>query len=132
MAKREKKEQQAEEEKVLPTRSEAIAVARPVGVTPRKCRLVVDLVRGKPIQEAYDILAHTNKAASTPVYKLIRSAEANAVNNFHMDGSLLYVASIQVNDSFRLKRYQPRAKGSSSPIVKRWSSIRVVLKEKGA
>ena len=126
MANEEKKEVQ------LPTRSEAIAIARPVGVTPRKARLVVDLVRGKTLDQAYDILANTNKAASPIVLKLIRSAEANAVNNFHMDRTLLYVASIQVNESFRLKRYLPRAKGSSSPIIKRWSSIRVVLKMKGA
>lgn len=116
----------------LATRTEAIAIARPVGITPRKCRLVVDLVRGKTLDRAYDILANTSKAASPVVAKLIRSAEANAVNNFHMDRGLLYVASIQVNESFRLKRYMPRAKGSSSPIIKRWSSIRVVLKEKGA
>lgn len=127
-----KENTQETEEKVFPTRSEAIAVASPIGVTPRKCRLVVDLVRGKPLASAYDILNHTNKAAAKPVYKVIRSAEANAVNNFHMDASLLYVHSIQVNDSFRLKRYMPRAKGSSSSIVKRWSSIRVVLREKGA
>ncbi len=126
MANEEKKEVQ------LPTRTEAIAIARPVGVTPRKARLVVDLVRGKTLDQAYDILANTNKAASPIVLKLIRSAEANAVNNFHMDRTLLYVASIQVNESFRLKRYLPRAKGSSSPIIKRWSSIRVVLKMKGA
>ena len=126
MANEEKKEVQ------LPTRTEAIAIARPVGVTPRKARLVVDLVRGKTLDQAYDILANTNKAASPIVLKLIRSAEANAVNNFHMDRTLLYVASIQVNESFRLKRYLPRAKGSSSPLIKRWSSIRVVLKMKGA
>lgn len=120
------------EEKQLPTRTEATAVARPIGITPRKVRLVIDLVRGKTLDQAYDILANTNKAASAPVTKLIRSAEFNAVNNFHMDRSLLYVASIQANESFRLKRFMPRAKGSSSPIIKRWSQIKVVLKVKGA
>ncbi|HBR85983.1 MAG TPA: 50S ribosomal protein L22 [Firmicutes bacterium] len=121
-----------EEKKELPVRTEALAIATPVGVTPRKCRLVVDLVRGKTLDQAYAILNTTNKAASPIVLKLIKSAESNAVNNFHMDRSLLYIASIQVNESFKLKRFLPRAKGSSSPIIKRWSSIRVVLKMKGA
>lgn len=101
-----------------------------MGITPRKARLVVDLVRGKTLDQAYAILANTNKAAVEPVTKLLHAAEANATNNFGMDGSLLYVATIYANESFRLKRFEPRAKGSSSPIIKRWCTITVVLKEK--
>lgn len=110
--------------------TEAIAHTGPLGITPRKARLVVDLVRGKTLDQAYGILANTNKAAVEPVTKLLHAAEANATNNFGMDGSLLYVASIYANESFRLKRFEPRAKGSSSPIIKRWCTITVVLKEK--
>ncbi len=121
-----------EKKPVAPVRTEAWAVARPIGVTPRKVALVCSLVRGKTLDQAYDILSNTNKAAVTPVFKAIRSAEANAVNNFHMDRALLYVDQIWANESFRLKRFEPRAKGSSSPIWKRWSQIKVVLKQKGA
>lgn len=110
--------------------TEAIAHTGPLEITPRKARLVVDLVRGKTLDQAYGILANTNKAAVEPVTKLLHAAEANATNNFGMDGSLLYVATIYANESFRLKRFEPRAKGSSSPIIKRWCTITVVLKEK--
>lgn len=110
--------------------TEAIAHTGPLGITPRKARLVVDLVRGKTLDQAYGVLANTNKAAVEPVTKLLHAAEANATNNFGMDGSLLYVATIYANESFRLKRFEPRAKGSSSPIIKRWCTITVVLKEK--
>lgn len=129
------KEEKVEEKKateVAPKKvvTEAIAHTGPLGITPRKARLVVDLVRGKTLDQAYGILANTNKAAVEPVTKLLHSAEANATNNFGMDGSLLYVATIYANESFRLKRFEPRAKGSSSPIIKRWCTITVVLKEK--
>lgn len=110
--------------------TEAVAHTGPLGITPRKARLVVDLVRGKTLDQAYGILANTNKAAVEPVTKLLHAAEANATNNFGMDGSLLYIATIYANESFRLKRFEPRAKGSSSPIIKRWCTITVVLKEK--
>lgn len=129
------KEEKVEEKKateVAPKKvvTEAIAHTGPLGITPRKARLVVDLVRGKTLDQAYAILANTNKAAVEPVAKLLHAAEANATNNFGMDGSLLYVATIYANESFRLKRFEPRAKGSSSPIIKRWCTITVVLKEK--
>lgn len=122
----EKKEEKAPLKKV----DEAVAHTGPIGVTPRKARLVVDLVRGKTLDQAYGILANVNKAAVEPVTKLVRAAEANAVNNFSMDRSLLYVDRIYADESFKLKRFMPRAKGSASSIVKRWSKITVVLKEK--
>lgn len=132
---KEVKEEKKVEEKateVAPKKvvTEAVAHTGPLGITPRKARLVVDLVRGKTLDQAYGILANTNKAAVEPVTKLLHAAEANATNNFGMDGSLLYVATIYANESFRLKRFEPRAKGSSSPIIKRWCTITVVLKEK--
>lgn len=129
-AKEEKVEEKATEVAPKKVVTEAIAHTGPLGITPRKARLVVDLVRGKTLDQAYGILANTNKAAVEPVTKLLHAAEANATNNFGMDGSLLYVATIYANESFRLKRFEPRAKGSSSPIIKRWCTITVVLKEK--
>ena len=112
--------------KVMPT--EARAIAKNVRVTPRKVRLVIDLVRGKNVSEALGILANVNKAAAVPVAKLIKSAAANATNNFGMDADKLYVATIYANDGLRMKRYMPRAKGSASGLVKRSSHITVVVK----
>lgn len=128
--KEEKVEEKATEVAPKKVVTEAIAHTGPLGITPRKARLVVDLVRGKTLDQAYAILANTNKAAVEPITKLLHAAEANATNNFGMDGSLLYVATIYANESFRLKRFEPRAKGGSSPIIKRWCTITVVLKEK--
>lgn len=119
-------------EEVKPLREEAHAIATNIGVTPRKARLVVDLVRGKMVNEAVSILINTNKAAAKPVLKVILSAASNAVNNFHMNKDNLYVATIYANDGPRLKRYLPRAKGSASGLLKRLCSITVIVKEKGA
>ena len=82
--KKEKKAKKAEEPK-KPQVTEARAIAKNVRLTPRKARLVIDLVRGKDVKYALGLLANTNKAASEPVAKLIKSAAANAVNNFGMD-----------------------------------------------
>ncbi len=125
-AKKTVKEEVKVEEK--PAVTEARCFVRDIRVTPRKVRLVIDAVRGKDVSEALGILARTNKAASLPVAKAIKSAAANAVNNFHMEASSLYVAEIQVSDGLRIKRFIPRAKGSASPIVKRNANLRVVVK----
>ena len=85
--------------------TEAKATVTSVRVTPRKCRLVIDLVRGKDVKVALGILANTNKSATPIVDKLIRSAAANAINNHEMDEDKLYVAEIYANDGPRMKRY---------------------------
>ena len=118
-------------EAVKPTRTEAKAVSYNVGSTPRKIRLVMNLVRGKSVVDALNILNNTNKIAIVPVMKLIRSAYANATNNFNMNGDKLYVAEIYATDGMKIKRFLPRAKGSASGLVKRLSHIYVTLKEKG-
>lgn len=117
-----------EEKKV----TEAKAKLLNYGVTPRKVRLVIDLVRGKNIQEAYDILDNCAKLCARDIKKLIKSAEANATNNFGMDPDTLYIASITANDAMRLKRILPRAKGSASGLIKRWSHVYVTLKNREA
>ena len=86
-----KKEEKKAEAPKKPAPTEARAIAKNVRLTPRKARLVIDLVRGKSVKEALGILANTNKAASEPVTKLIKSAAANAVNNFGMDEDSLYM-----------------------------------------
>ncbi|MBQ2052245.1 MAG: 50S ribosomal protein L22 [Bacilli bacterium] len=125
-----KKKAEVKAEPVKAKVTEAHAVARDVRVTPRKVRLVMDLVRGKSVNEALELLFHVNKAASDPVAKLIKSAAANATNNFGMAGDKLYVAEIQASDGVRMKRYEPRGKGASSPIIKRTSFMRVTVKER--
>ena len=112
--------------KVMPT--EAVAKALNVRVTPRKVRLVIDLVRGKNVSEALGILHNVNKSSSAPVIKVITSAAANATNNFGMDKDSLYIKEIYANDGMKIKRYLPRAKGSSSGLVKRCSNITCVVK----
>ena len=122
-----KAEKKAEAPK-KPAPTEARAIAKNVRLTPRKARLVIDLVRGKNVKEALGLLANTNRAASEPVSKLIKSAAANAVNNFGMDEDSLYIAQIWANDGLRMKRYLPRAKGSASGLVKRNCHLTVVVK----
>ena len=122
------KEEKKVEAPKKPQPTEAHATSKNVRITPRKARLVIDLVRGKDVKVALGILANTNKAASEPVIKLIKSAAANAVNNFGMDEDKLYIAEIWANDGLRMKRYLPRAKGSASGLVKRNSHLSVVVK----
>lgn len=110
--------------------TEARCFARDVRITPRKVRFVADAVRGKDVSVALGILSKTNKVAAAPVAKAIKSAVANAVNNFGMDKSSLYVAEIQVSDGLKIKRFIPRAKGSASPIIKRNANLLVVVKER--
>ncbi len=126
--KKAKKEEKKPEAPKKPMPTEARAISKNVRITPRKARLVMDLVRGKSVKEALGLLANTNKAASEPVAKLIKSAAANAVNNFGMDEDSLYIAQIWANDGLRMKRYLPRAKGSASGLVKRNSHLYVVIK----
>jgi large subunit ribosomal protein L22 len=119
------------EESKKPAVTVAKAKALTLKVTPRKLRLVTDLVRGKDLDEALGILANiSHHKAAKMVEKLLRSASANAVNNFGMKEDKLYVAEIMASDSIRMKRFLPRAKGSASGMVKRYSNMFVALKER--
>jgi large subunit ribosomal protein L22 len=123
-----KKAEPKKEEK--PVVTEAHAFVRDIRVTPRKIRLVVDLVRGKNVDDALALLTRVNRAASAPVAKAIKSAAANATNNFGMDKAGLYIAEIQAADGIRMKRFEPRGKGSSSPLVKRTCNLNLTIKER--
>lgn len=126
-----KKEAKKEEVKVAkPVITSATAKAMNVKCTPRKCRLVIDLVRGKDCDEALGILFNSRHKVSTQVAKVIKSAMANATNNFNLNGDKLYVASIQASDSIKMRRYLPRARGSASGLVKRFCNIYVTVKER--
>ena len=123
-----KKEAKKEETPKKPMPTEAKAVATNVRVTPRKARLVIDQVRGKDVKVALGLLRNINRAASEPVTKVIKSAAANAINNFGMDEDKLYIKEIYANDGLKMRRYLPRAKGSASGLVKRTCHITVVVK----
>ena len=126
-AKKAKKDAPVEAPK-KPMPTEARATAYNVRVTPRKARLVLDLVRGKDVSVALGILYNVNRSACAPVIKVIKSAAANATNNFGMDEHSLYISECYANDGLKMKRYLPRAKGSASGLVKRDSHITVVVK----
>ena len=99
-------------------------------MTPRKVRLVLDLVRGKDVKEALAILKFTPRNTAPVVSKLIKSAVANATNNHQMNEEKLYVKTIYADEARVLKRWMPRAKGSASQILKRSSHITVVVDER--
>jgi large subunit ribosomal protein L22 len=108
----------------------AKSIAYNVKVTPRKAKLVVDLVRGKSVSEALAILTNINRKASIDVIKLIKSAAANAVKNHQMTEANLVVAEIAANEGKRDKRFMPRAKGSASSIIKRKTNLFCTVKER--
>ena len=100
-----------------------------VRISPRKVKIVLDLIRNKPVDVAAAILKFTPKAACEPVGKLLKSAIANAENNFNMDKNQLYVAEALVFPGPIMKRVRPRAQGRAYRIEKRTSHITLVLKE---
>ena len=108
---------------------EARAKATFERIAPRKVKIVLDLIRNKPADEAMAILKFTPKAACEPVAKLLKSAMANAENNNDMDVTRLYVAECSVSQGPTLKRIRPRAHGRAYRINKKTSHINLVLKE---
>lgn len=109
---------------------EARAVVKYARISPRKVKIVLDLIRNKPVGVAMGIIKNTPKAASEYLEKLLKSAIANAENNHNMDVNKLYVAECFASQGPILKRVQPRAKGRAFRILKRTSHITLVLKEK--
>lgn len=108
----------------------ATAKATYIRIAPRKVQIVLDLIRNQPADRAMAILKHTPKAACEPLIKLLKSAMANAENNFDMDPNRLYVAECSVGQGPTLKRIRPRAQGRAFRINKKTSHITLVLKEK--
>ena len=108
------------------------AHAKYIRISPRKVKIVIDLIRGKNVDEALAILMYTPKAACPVVAKVLNSAIANAMNNLEMNRQDLYVAEVYANPGPTLKRYVARSRGSASPMLKRTSHISVVLDQKKA
>jgi large subunit ribosomal protein L22 len=109
---------------------ESKAVAKYVRISPQKAKLVVDLIRGKKVEEAQTILAFTRKYAAGLVRKALKSAVANATQNPNVDEKILYVKSVYIDQGPALKRHRARAQGRVAAIKKRMSHITVVLDEK--
>lgn len=109
---------------------EARAQLNYVRISPRKVKIVCDLIRGKSIPQATAYLMTTPKAASEPLLKLLKSAVANAENNHSMDPEKLYVSEIFANPGPIIKRIMPRAQGRAYRINKRTSHVTLVVAEK--
>ena len=107
---------------------EVKATANTVRITPRKARLVVDLIRNKDVAEAKAILKLTNKMATEVVLKVLNSACANAEHNYNMDSNSLFVKECYVTDGIRMKRMLPRAKGRGDVIQKRTCTLPFITK----
>ncbi|MCL5026594.1 MAG: 50S ribosomal protein L22 [Chloroflexi bacterium] len=110
---------------------EVRATAKYIKISSRKVRLVVDLVRGLPVEEAMSLLQHMPQRAAVEVNKAVKSAVANAENNYNLSFRPLFVSRISADEGPTQKRYRPRSRGRVSPILKRSSHISVVLDELG-
>ena len=106
---------------------EAKAVSRFVRVSPRKARIVIDLIRGKSVMDAREILKFTNRGIAETVEKTLNSAVANAEHNHHVRAESLIVKTAFADEGPTLKRIRPRAKGSASRIRKRTSHITIIV-----
>jgi len=108
---------------------EVRAVAKDTGVSPRKVRRLVDMVRGKKVDEALTLLRFAPTPTARVVAKVVKSAAANAENNLQMSPSDLRIVSIFVDNARTMKRFRPRSRGRVSPILKRSSHITVTVAE---
>jgi large subunit ribosomal protein L22 len=108
---------------------EVRAVQKNTGVPASKVRPLVDMIRGKPVDEALTLLRFTPTPKAKLVAKVVQSAAANAENNFQMDPADLMVVTIMVDDAMSLRRYRPRSRGRASAIRRRSSNITVVVAE---
>ena len=107
----------------------ATAKATYIRMTPRKVKIVLDLIRNQPVEKALAILRYTPKAACEPTLKLLKSAVANAENNFNLDPEKLYVSHVVVGQGPTLKRMRARSKGSGTRINKKTSHITLTVRE---
>ena len=109
---------------------EAKAHLKYLRMSPRKVKILCDLIRGKDVKTATAYIMQTPKAASEPVLKLLRSAIANAENNHNLDVEKLYVSTAGANPGPTLKRGMPRAQGRFNRILKRTTHVTIGVSEK--
>jgi len=117
-------------EAVATERRQWRATHRYARISARKARLVIDLIRGLPVNKAQDTLRFTRKRAAPLIAKVLASAIANAENNHNLDVDALVVKEATVGKSITMKRWTPRARGRSSKIMKMISRIRIVVRER--
>jgi large subunit ribosomal protein L22 len=111
---------------------EVRAVSKNTGVSPRKVRLLVNMVRGKNVDEALTVLKFAPTPTARIVAKTIKSAAANAESVYQMASSGLKIVEIFADEARTLKRYRPRSRGRVSPVLRRSSHITVVVSEEEA
>lgn len=109
---------------------EAKAIAKYVRVSSTKAKVVLNLIRGKNVNEAFAILKYTPRKSAATIEKVLKSAVANAENNFNLDINKLYVSEAYADQGSTLKRFKPRAQGRAYSILKRTSHITLVVKER--
>ena len=109
---------------------EAKAIAKNVRIAPRKARVVMDIIRGKSVADAFAILKFTPKVGAEAIEKVLKSAVANAENNFDMNVDNLYVSTCFVDQGPTMKRIHPRSRGQAFKILKRSSHITVAVEER--
>ncbi|GHU16495.1 50S ribosomal protein L22 [Alphaproteobacteria bacterium] len=115
--------------RIFPLSGEVIARDRMIQASPRKVNLVAKMIRGMPAYRALDALKFCKKAVARDVSKTLQSAISNAENNHGLDVDLLTVSEAYVGKAITLRRFRARAKGSGSPILKKFSKLTVVLCE---
>jgi large subunit ribosomal protein L22 len=111
---------------------EVAASARDIRVSPRKLRLILSRLPGLSVDQALALLRYMPSPHAVPVSKVVRSAAANAENNFDMDIDELYVKSAVADEGRTMKRFRPRSRGRVSPLLKRSSHVTIVLDEREA
>ncbi len=109
---------------------EAKAVAKHIRITPRKMRIVMNLIRGKNVAEAFAILKFTPKVGAEVLEKVLKAAVANAEHNFDMNVDNLYVSTAYVDQGPTMKRIHPRSRGQAFKILKRSSHVTINVKER--
>ena len=109
---------------------EAKAIAKNVRIAPRKARVVMDIIRGKSVADASAILKFTPKVGAEIIERVLKSAVANAENNFDMNVDNLYVSTCFVDQGPTMKRIHPRSRGQAFKILKRTSHITVAVEER--
>jgi large subunit ribosomal protein L22 len=106
------------------------SVHRGAAISPRKARYVLDMIRGKPVNDALDVLRFSSKRAAPMLTKVIMSALATAQLDSTVDHNRLHVVDVRADDGPRLKRYTPRARGQMFPLITRFAHITVILAER--
>ena len=110
---------------------EVRASAQRVRISPRKARLVLDMIRGKKVTEAIEITKFVPNKAALDVHKLLKSVAANAENNYDLDPDDLWIKDIRADDAPQMRRFKPKARGRVGRIIRRSTHISVVAEERG-